>query len=317
MPSQALVALKVMIFLFFDLLVGDFLRALVAELADQAFVQNVVAERLRRAVARDQRERKKRDRLVALVHHLVLDREQIFVVDRDGAAEFEALAVVVGQRHRMADAERAGACLRPHRVRCGDLHIGAGGIGPAEFGIERIGAAGRRQQHDRRRLRIDRLAKLDQRQVVDASAFERDRALQAVGCDRDARRRRQGRVAVGGRGGRSLGRLTGRLRRSRLRGCLRRLAGLARLRRRLLLLRELLGLQFLLPRLFLRHGEEKLPGDQHQGRQHDGENGVLIVGHRDAVLPLRPACTRRSAPSKSSAIRANGTLSAARRPIST
>ena len=225
-------------------------------------------------------------------------------------------AVVVGQRHRMADAERAGAALRPQRVRCGDLHIGAGGIGPAEFGIERIGAAGRRQQHDRRRLRIDRLAKLDQRQIVDASAFERDRALHAVGRDRDARRRRQGRVAVGGHGGRRwpLDRAPAPLPAAR---GLRRLAGLARLRRRLLLLRQLLGLQFLLPRLFLRHGEEELPGDQHQGRQHDGKNGVLIVGHRDPVLPLRPACMRRSAPSKSSAIRANGTLSAARRPIST
>ena len=81
--------------------------------------------------------------------------------------------------------------MRPHRVRGGDLYVGAGGVGPAELGVERIGAAGWRQQHDRRRLRIDRLAELDQRQIVDASAFERDRALQAVGCDRDARRGRQ------------------------------------------------------------------------------------------------------------------------------
>ena len=173
--------------LFCDGLVSDFLRSLVAELADQAFVQDVIAQRLRGAVARDQREGKERDGFVALVHHLVLDREQILVVDRDGTAELKALAVIVGQRHRMADTQRAGARLRPHRVRLGNLYVGAGGIGPAELGIERIGAAGRRQQHDRRRLRIDRLAKLDQRQIVDASALEVDRALQAVGCDRDAR----------------------------------------------------------------------------------------------------------------------------------
>jgi hypothetical protein len=38
--------------------------------------------------------------------------------------------------------------------------------------------AGRREQHDRRRVRVDGLAILDEREVVDARAFERDRALQ-------------------------------------------------------------------------------------------------------------------------------------------
>ncbi len=187
--------------LFLDLLVGDFLTAFVAEFSDQAFVQNVVAERLRRAVARDQRERKQRHRFVGLVRHLVLDGEQIFVVDRDAAAEHEALAVVIGERHRMADGERAGTALRPQRVGRWHLQAGAGGIGPAEFGVERIRAAGRRQQHDRRRLRIDGLAELDQSEVVDAAAFERDRALHAIGLDRHARRQSERRVAVGGHGG--------------------------------------------------------------------------------------------------------------------
>jgi len=77
--------------------------------------------------------------------------------------------------------------LRPSRFGGGDGDIGAGGIGPAKLGIKRIGGAGRREQHDRRRFRVDRLAELDQRQIVDASAIERDRALQAVGRDRDAR----------------------------------------------------------------------------------------------------------------------------------
>ena len=96
----------------------------------------------------------------------------------------------------------------------------------------------------------------------------------------------------------------GALRRTRLRGGGRRLAGL--LLRLLLFL--LLGLQLLLPRLLLRRGVKKLPRNQHHSRERDGENGIFIIGHPNAVLSLRPACTRRSAPSKSSAIRANGSL---------
>ena len=47
-PSQALVTLKLMFFLSSIVLVGEFLQALVAQHADRAFVQDVVAERLRR-----------------------------------------------------------------------------------------------------------------------------------------------------------------------------------------------------------------------------------------------------------------------------
>ena len=43
MPSQPLVALNVTVFLLLDVLVGVFLQAVVAEHADQAFVQDVVA----------------------------------------------------------------------------------------------------------------------------------------------------------------------------------------------------------------------------------------------------------------------------------
>ncbi len=159
-----------------DFLVGVFLQGLVAEIADQALVQDVVAGGLRRAVARDQAVGKERDRIGALVHHVFLDGEQVFVVDRDGAAEFEPLAVVIGERHRVADAEVAGADLLPDGVAVGQLLIAVGGAGPAELGIERVGAAGRRQQHDRRRFRIDGLVEFVEREVVDARAFERDRA---------------------------------------------------------------------------------------------------------------------------------------------
>ena len=69
-------------------------------------MQDIVAGGLGRAVARDQAVRIKRDRLVALVRHLVLEGEQVILVDRDHAAELQALAIVPGQRHRMADGER-------------------------------------------------------------------------------------------------------------------------------------------------------------------------------------------------------------------
>ena len=63
-------------------------------------MQDVIAGDLRRAVARDQRERIERNRRVADIAHLVLEREEIMVVDRDGAAEGEALAIVAFQHHR-------------------------------------------------------------------------------------------------------------------------------------------------------------------------------------------------------------------------
>ncbi len=83
-----------------DLLVAVFLQALVAEIADQAFMQDVVAGDLRGAVPRDQRERIERNRRGAGIGDFVLDREQVAVVDRDGAVEGQALAIVVFQRHR-------------------------------------------------------------------------------------------------------------------------------------------------------------------------------------------------------------------------
>ena len=54
-PSQPLVALNVIVLLLLDGLVALLLQALVAEHADEALVQDVVAVGLRRAVARDQR----------------------------------------------------------------------------------------------------------------------------------------------------------------------------------------------------------------------------------------------------------------------
>ena len=82
-------------------------------------MQDVEALDLRRAVPRDQRIRIKCDRVCAFVGDPVLDGEQVLVVDRNGAAEFKPFAVVKGERHRPADAERAGAKLAPEGVVVG------------------------------------------------------------------------------------------------------------------------------------------------------------------------------------------------------
>ena len=134
-PSQTSVTSQLQLLLVVDLLVGFFLLALIAHHADQAFMQDVVALHLRRAVARDQRVGKQRDRRAALVLHFVLDGEQIMVVDRDGAAEDQAVAIVVIQRHRMIGRQRAAAFLRPHRVGSRHLFGRAGRRHEAEFGV--------------------------------------------------------------------------------------------------------------------------------------------------------------------------------------
>ena len=88
---------------------------------------------------------------------------------------------------------------------------------PAELGVERVLGAGRRQQHDRRRFRVDGLAVLREREVVDARAFERDRALHARRLDRDARARGEHGLAGLHLAGRR-GRWPRRRRRARLAG---------------------------------------------------------------------------------------------------
>ena len=136
-----------------DFLVAVFLQALVAEIADQAFMQDVVARDRRSAVPRDQRERIKRDRRVADIGDVILDREEVAVVDRNGAAEGEAVAIVIFQRHRVVRRQAARAFLLPHRVLIGNSHRRAAGRDPAEFRIIGLGRARGREQHDRGRKR--------------------------------------------------------------------------------------------------------------------------------------------------------------------
>ena len=73
MPSQPLVTLKLTDLVVVDFLVAVFLQALVAEIADQAFMQDVIALDMRCAVPRDQRERIQRDRRIADIGDVILD----------------------------------------------------------------------------------------------------------------------------------------------------------------------------------------------------------------------------------------------------
>ena len=171
-----------------DGLVAVFLQALVAEIADQAFMQDVVARDLRRAVAGDERERIERDRRAADVGDVVLDGEEIAVVDRNGAAEGEAFAIVPFERHRVARRQRARALLLPYRLAVGKPPGRARGRDPAELGIIGMGRVRRREQHDRGRFRIDGIAEFLQRQVVDARALQRDAARKPRRLDLDAGR---------------------------------------------------------------------------------------------------------------------------------
>ena len=171
-PEPAVGDLEVLHLLFVDLRIAEFLQALLAEIADQAFMQDVVALDLRGAVPRNQRERIQRDRRIADIGDVVLDGEEITLVDRNGAAEGEAVAIVVFQRHRAVRRQAAGAFLLPQRVAIRQPHGGAGGRDPAELGVIGRRRARRREQHDRRRFGIDGVAELDQRQIVDARAFQ-------------------------------------------------------------------------------------------------------------------------------------------------
>ena len=82
-------------------------------------MQDVVAGDLRGAVARDQGERIERHRRVAGIGDLVLEGEEVTVIDGNGAAEGEAIAIVIFQHDRGGGRQRADVLLLPHRVLVG------------------------------------------------------------------------------------------------------------------------------------------------------------------------------------------------------
>src|SRR6185436_2310377 len=75
-------------FFVLDVFVGEFLQARLSEYADEAFMQNVISGGRWNSMTRDQSVRKESNRAFALVADVILDREQILVVDRNGTAEF-------------------------------------------------------------------------------------------------------------------------------------------------------------------------------------------------------------------------------------
>jgi hypothetical protein len=97
--------------------------ASVVDHADQALMKNVIALRLRLPVPRHESVWIDRDGVSAGIGHLVVDREHVFVVDRDGADEFEPLAVVVGEDHRRLWRERTLALRVPQRATRGKREI--------------------------------------------------------------------------------------------------------------------------------------------------------------------------------------------------
>ncbi len=244
-------------------------------------MQDVIAQRLGGAVTGNQRIRKQRDRAAAPVLHFVPDREQIMIVDRDGAAEQKALAVVISECYRAIDTETAVALLGPQRVRPGHFLRRPGGRNPAELRVVGLGCAGGREQHDRRRFRIDGFAVLLERQIVDAGALKSDAAVEPGRFDGHALRcsdhglagvrlRRLGGSSRPAWHCRGAGRRPGRRRIERPVG--------ARLDLHLFLL-LLLEHRVVALLLHLRIADEVLPSDHDNERQHDGEDGVLVFKH--------------------------------------
>ena len=270
LPRHLVALLHVLVFVF--------LQPVAAEHADQALVQDPVAGHLWRADACDPSEGRDGHRRRAVVGDIVGHRDHVLVVDGDLACERQPGAVVIGQRHRRGGGQLGVGRRRPFGRRAGQ-GAGLGRADPAEFGEIGIRTAARRQEHDRRARRVDRLVIVAQADVVDAPAGQVDRAGYDSGIDRHAlglgqrlvaglrrrlhacrARQRSGRLARGRRGGRRIGRR--------------------------LVLRHLLGRFLLLAGpLDLRPGDEELPAEQDDHRQHDRQDEIaVVVSHRADLL---------------------------------
>ncbi len=171
-------------------------------------MQDVVAGDLRRVVARDQRERIQRDRRGADIADVILDGEEIAVVDRDGAAEGQAFAIVVFQR-----SPGCSATVRrnlPAATSCSGRECARSNPLPEPSRTRRnrglrCSTASTARSPARSGSTVSR--NLHQRQIVDAGALQRDAADQARRVDLDARGGGNRGVAADDGGG--LGRLIG------------------------------------------------------------------------------------------------------------
>ena len=259
--------------LFLDVVVVELLQDPV-EHPDQALVEDVEAEDVGVAGARDQAVGRQRDRRFALVDHPLGDREHVVPVDLDDLLEADALLVGPLQGDRLVD--RQGVPVGAPQglsVRQVELPVARR---PAEAREVGPGRAQGRQEVDVGALRIDRLPVALQRQVVEAAADQRDRAPERFGLDGDARPGRE-RVLAAHPGA---GLCPGRGRRAGRRGDIADVGLGHHVRvgpRRTLL--GLLGLLLLEQLLALGALEQDLEGDQDRQRQNDREDEVAIVDH--------------------------------------
>ena len=158
--------------------VGHFLKARGAGHAKQAFVQNVESLRLRRAVAVHTRIGQKRNLGIGLVFNFIDNLEHVVLVDRERAPEHETLAVVPCDRRRRIGRKRVALFNSPQSVAIRHLDVGATLGNPTEFGEVGFGCACGRQQVNFVAVGVGGLAVFRQHEVIDAAAFERDRAFE-------------------------------------------------------------------------------------------------------------------------------------------
>ena len=225
------------------------------------------------------------DRLVAVVQDPLGDREHVGVVDLDPALEAQPLAVVPGERDRLAGAQ-LGAVGAPDRVAAGDRHRRVGGD-PAELDEVGVERAGRAQQGDVGGARRGGQLVVRQDHVVDPATGQREGAADAAVVEIDpvgALDDLAGDARLGTGGARRTGR-AGRDRIAARRGWRP-------------LVDRLLGTGRLLPLRLLDPGQlvEILEGDDDRHRQNDRHDQVALLGHygpvssnpRDAALGPGP-----------------------------
>ena len=160
----------------------DFLQALGAGHADQAFMQDVDAARLRLADPVDPAVIGDRCRRGTLVGDLVRQREHVVLVDRNRALEGQPGSVVVGQRHRGRWRQRGAFGRGPHRVVVGQVAV----ADIADLGIEAGRHRRRIEKLDVGRTLVDRDVVVLEQQVVDARTRQIDRAGEPGRVDPDA-----------------------------------------------------------------------------------------------------------------------------------
>ena len=172
---------------FLDLGILGLVKALLAEHADEAFVQHVDGGRCRLVVAGDAAIAGKRHGIGAAIRHLVGNGEHVAVVDGDGAGEGDALFIGIGQRHRRGFGELGAFGRSPYGGRARQ-RAGIGVRNIADFGEIAVMRVGRIEQRDDRAVRLYGLAIGLELQVVETRAGQVDRADDRLGVDGKARR---------------------------------------------------------------------------------------------------------------------------------